>query len=736
MSKTIIVSNRLPLKLQMEGDSITATPSVGGLATGMRSVHTGDESIWVGWTGLTSEEIESEEQRDAIQNKCREEGCVNVELTEDELVNYYYGFSNRTMWPILHYFIEYTEYKNRFWEGYKNVNQKFADAIIENAERNDTIWVHDYQLMLVPQMIRKERPDVRIGYFLHIPFPSFEIFRTLPYRESLLEGVLGADLIGFHTYDYERHFLSSINRIVGAEVSFNEVVWDGRNIHVDTFPMGIDYKKFHNTAKNHVEQKESESDVKSNFLMKTHKDKKIVLSIDRLDYTKGIANRLRGFYNFLEKYQDYHGKVELIMLAVPSRTDVPQYQLLKKEIDELVGRLNGKFASAEWTPVHYFYRTLPFENLIDLYTSSDIALITPIRDGMNLVAKEFIASRVDQSGVLILSEMAGAAAELTEALNINPNSYDQIADTLKVALEMSEEEQVHRNKLMQERLERYDVAKWANDFMDMLRDDTRYSKAGDAEKFEKVEEEMVTAFAKADKRILFLDYDGTLVGFSDRPEDAKPNTKLKQLILKLLDQHNTEVVLVSGRDRQSLGEWWKNISVPIIAEHGVWSKDAGKTDFELNASANKEWMEYIRPRLQSFTDRTPGTFIEEKNYSLAWHYRQSDPVLGERRANELANVIKDISANHDINVLNGNKVLEVKNSGINKGKAIVDYMDNRSYDFILAIGDDWTDEFMFRELDDEAYTIKVGKRRTDARFMISGVQAVHDLLERLGKVDL
>lgn len=735
MSKTIIVSNRLPLKMKMEGDSITVTPSVGGLATGMRSVHTGDDSLWVGWTGLTSEEINGDQQRREIEKKCRDENCVNVELNENELDNYYYGFSNRTLWPILHYFVEYTEYKNRFWEGYQKVNQKFADAIIANASDNDTIWVHDYQLMLVPQMIRKERPNVRIGYFLHIPFPSFEIFRTLPYRESLLKGVLGADLIGFHTYDYERHFLSSINRIVGAEVSFNEVVWDGRNIHVDTFPMGIDYQKFHTTAKNQLQNNKTDAALKSRFLMKTHKDKKIVLSIDRLDYTKGIANRLRGFNTFLKKYPEYRGKVELIMLAVPSRTDVPQYQLLKKEVDELVGRLNGKFASAEWTPVHYFYRTLPFENLIDLYTSSDIALITPIRDGMNLVAKEFIASRVDQKGVLILSEMAGAAAELTEALNINPNSYDQIADTLKKAFEMPAEEQVHRNKLMQKRLERYDVAKWANDFMDLLKDDSRYMKAGDAVKFEKVEEELVTAFAKAKKRILFLDYDGTLVGFSDRPEDAKPGADLKEIISNLLHQENTEVVLVSGRDRQSLGEWWSDLPVPIIAEHGVWAKEASDQDFELNASAKREWMDYIRPRLQSFTDRTPGTFIEEKNYSLAWHYRQADPVLGERRANELANVIKDISANHDINVLNGNKVLEIKNSGINKGKAILDYMDNRKYDFVMAVGDDWTDEFMFRELDEDAYTIKVGKRRTDARYMISGVEAVHALLKRLGQIN-
>ncbi|MGC9343384.1 MAG: trehalose-6-phosphate synthase, partial [Bacteroidales bacterium] len=283
-------------------------------------------------------------------------------------------------------------------------------------------------------MIREEYPDVNIGFFLHIPFPSFELFRMLPWRKEILEGMLGADLIGFHSYDYERHFLSSVKRLFGHETYLNQIKLEDRIVKMDAFPMGIDYEKFHMAA---VELQntpiEEQSEVKKELerYRKNHPGRKLILSIDRLDYSKGIPQRLIAFEHFLIKYPEFREKVTLVMLSVPSRVEVEHYQLMKKEIDELVGRINGEFASINWTPIWYFYRSMPFENLIELYTTADVALITPVRDGMNLVAKEYLATRTDGTGVLILGEMAGAYKELNEALIINPNDKDEIAENIK-----------------------------------------------------------------------------------------------------------------------------------------------------------------------------------------------------------------------------------------------------------------------------------------------------------------
>ncbi|MCM4156546.1 bifunctional alpha,alpha-trehalose-phosphate synthase (UDP-forming)/trehalose-phosphatase [Gramella sp. AN32] len=732
MSKTIIISNRLPLQIAIENNQLEVTPSVGGLATGLKSFHKDGDSVWIGWSGLTKEEI-PEGLLDEVQKKAKKENCVAVNLTQQEIDGFYYGFSNRTIWPLFHYFMEYTESDSNYWESYKKVNQKYADVVLEHYKEGDVIWVHDYQLLLVPKMIREKAPEALIGFFNHIPFPSYEVFRTLPWRDEVLEGVLGADLIGFHTYDYERHFLSSVSRILRHQTDFNEITLPDRIVKVDSFPMGIDYEKFEQAALDHYESTaadQSELQKRLNHHLESTPDAKLILSIDRLDYTKGIAHRIRAFEYFLDNNPEFIEKVRLVMLAVPSRSNVPQYRRLKREIDELVGRINGKFSTVSWTPIWYFYRSMPFENLIDLYTTCGIALLTPIRDGMNLVAKEYIATRTDHTGVLILSEMAGAAHEMNEALIINPNNFDQVAQALKTAFEMPKEEQIERNKMLQKRLRRYSVEKWAQDFMKSLkamkenRDSFKSIRVSS-----QISDDIITEFKKAKKRILFIDYDGTLVGFTDKPENAKPDEDLKELIRELNKSEDTDVILISGRDKNTLGTWWKDVPVELISEHGVWMRQIDG-DWELAENVKSEWMEVVRPVIENFVDRTPGTFIEEKNYSLAWHYRKADPELGEMRANELSNVLKELISNRGLSVLEGNKVLEVKSSDVNKGKASTKKLMGTNYDFIFAIGDDWTDEYMFQELPDTSYTVKVGIKKTSAKYYVEGTKKVRDLLEK------
>ncbi|MGB5479861.1 MAG: bifunctional alpha,alpha-trehalose-phosphate synthase (UDP-forming)/trehalose-phosphatase [Eudoraea sp.] len=732
MSKTIIISNRLPVQLEISNGNINAIPSVGGLATGMKSVHSGGDSLWIGWSGLTDEEI-PKELVPKIDKALAEHGSSKVNLTEEEVNGFYFGFSNRTIWPLFHYFLEYAEFELDSWLTYKSVNQKFADAIIEKAGEEDTIWIHDYQLMLVPKMVRAMRPNLSIGFFLHIPFPSYEIFRTLPWREEVLEGLLGSDLIGFHTYDYERHFLSSVRRLLGAEVSFNDIYVDNRIVKVDSFPMGIDYEKFSEAAKTHqqnTEDQQSDLQRRLDLHKKSSPDAKLILSIDRLDYSKGIAKRLHAFKYFLDKYPEYKEKIRLIILAVPSRSNVPQYQLLKKEIDELVGRINGELSTVSWTPIWYFYRSLPFENLIDLYTSSDIAWLTPIRDGMNLVAKEYIATRTDKTGVLILSEMAGSANEMNESLLINPNNFEQIADTLFKAINMPLEEQKRRNAILQTRLERYNVEKWANDFMTSLQGQKDRDAANVSKRLtETLLKGVLQDYQKAKKRLFFIDYDGTLTGFKIDPQKASPDNELYDLLDQLSEKEGNDIYLISGRDKETFTRWFLPKKYNMIVEHGVWISERGE-EFKMLENVKKDWMEKIYPVLESFVDRTPGSFIEEKNYSLAWHYRNTDPDFGANRATELNTVLTSLIGNDDISVLNGNKVMEIKSSNVNKGRAAMRVLAQEDYDFIFAIGDDWTDEFMFQELPEEAVTVKVGMQNTQAKYYIENVSGVRGILQK------
>ncbi|MBC9796867.1 bifunctional alpha,alpha-trehalose-phosphate synthase (UDP-forming)/trehalose-phosphatase [Sinomicrobium weinanense] len=731
MNKTIIVSNRLPLQITINDNNLAITPSVGGLATGMKSVHEGGESLWIGWSGLTEEDLDND-LVEKVNNAIAREDCAAVSLTQKDLDNFYYGFSNNTLWPMFHYFMEYTAFEGEYWESYKEVNRKFADTVLQHTDDGDTIWVHDYQLLLLPGLIKKERPNTSIGFFLHIPFPSYEVFRTLPWREELLNGMLGADLLGFHTYDYERHFLSSVRRILRLDTHFNEISYQGRTLRVDSFPMGIDYDKFRNAAIAHNKQTpEQKSDLQKRLdaHLQSAPDAKMILSIDRLDYTKGIPNRLRAFEYFLDNYPQFKEKVRFILLAVPSRSNVPQYQLLKKETDELVGRINGKFATVNWTPIWYFYRSMPFENLIDLYTSCEVALITPVRDGMNLVAKEYIATRTDKDGVLVLSEMAGAAKEMNEALLINPNNFEQVAGTLKKALEMPEEEQKERNIFLQQRLERYSVEKWAGEFMKALKATKTLHHVIVSKKITpEIEKQLFNSYQKAGKRLIFLDYDGTLVNFTNKPKDAKPDSELYTLLDNLNRQENTELVIISGRDRETFDEWFGDQGYTLIVEHGVWLK-VGNREWQALEKLKRDWMINLRPIIETFVDRTPGTFIEEKNFSLAWHFRKADPELAQNRATELKTVLTSLISNYELSVLEGNKVIEIKSSNVNKGRAASRVLAEKDYDFIFAIGDDWTDEYMFKELPEEAFTVKVGLKKTSARYYVENTESVRELLK-------
>ena len=733
MQRFLIVSNRLPISIQTDNENINITPSVGGLATGLRPIHEKYDSRWIGWPGINPEDYSADVQ-DKINTQLENNNYIPVNVDTAIFDDYYYGFSNKTIWPLFHYFMQFTEYNESNWEAYKKVNEQFADVISEHISEDDILWIHDYQLLLLPQLIRKRFPKITIGFFLHIPFPSYEVFRLLPWRREIIEGMLGADLIGFHTYDYQRHFNSCVRRILGHETSFNQIKLNKRNVVSDNFPMGIDFdwfqkKAMENRTKSIKDKTDIQKEIDKYFLMTP--DRKLIVSIDRLDYTKGIPNRLEAFEFFLDTYPEYIGKVTLVMVATPSRDSVDSYQLLKKDVDELVGKINGKYASINWTPIWYFYRSLPLESVIELYGASEVALITPVRDGMNLVAKEYVASKIDRKGVLILSEMAGAAKEMNEAIIINPNNIREIADAIKTALEMPEEEQVQRNKHLQKRLKRYDVNKWANNFVDSLllaRKNRKISFGIDLTS--EIENTLIQTYQTSKKALFFLDYDGTLTGFKDDPQKAMPDKQLYDLLDKLSGKENTEVVIISGRDRDTFDKWFQNKNFHLITEHGVWLKKIdGQWEFLIQNS--NDWKSKIIHTLEYYVDRTPGSFIEEKNYSLVWHYRKTDPELGQMRAIELKDELSNLTANDDLEIMEGNKVIEVKGRGVNKGQAAMQFMQGNQYDFVVGIGDDWTDEYLFNVIPEDGVSIKIGAGKTGAKYHLADHTEVRAFLKKL-----
>jgi len=720
--KLIIISNRLPLKAsKLDSGEFEFSRSEGGLTTGLDSLQMEVEKHWVGWPGAFAE---TDEEQEKITKHLDEFKFHPVFLTAEHIQNYYEGYSNNVLWPLCHYFYSFVEYENKYWETYKEVNEMFCQAAIPFIEPGDIVWVQDYQLMLLPQLLRKAFPGISIGYFHHIPFPSYELFRVLPERDELLQGLLGADLIGFHTYDYMRHFVSACERVLDLQFKLDQVSLDNRIAFVDAFPMGINYTLYYDTPMlPQVQQKALE--LKNSF-----GPHKLILSVDRLDYSKGIIHRLKGFALFLEKHPEYKEKVSMAMIIVPSRDKVDRYADLKTKIDELIGSINGMYSTINWTPVYYFYRSFDFEELVAMYHIADIALVTPLRDGMNLVAKEYIAAKREDPGVLILSEMAGAAIELTDAIIVNPNDIEQIERAILEALEMPEKEQLKRLKAMQKIVAKQTVNKWAGDFVTELKavkqkNNDLNTERLDEDTFLKIQLDYRTA----KKRLFILDYDGTLAGFKGRPEDAVPTKELMGILEKLSDNKKNKVVISSGRNQATLEKWFGEMPITLAAEHGASYKEDGA--WHKNLPLTQPWDNEIVDIIQSFVDKTPRSKLEVKETALVWHYRNVDGWLASIREQQLLVALIAPCARQNLQIMRGNKVIEIKSPYHNKGSEVRRILKNHSFDFILAMGDDTTDEDTFRELPNEAYTIKIGAISEIARYNLRSQTGTLPFLKRL-----
>jgi trehalose 6-phosphate synthase/phosphatase len=716
----LIVSNRLPFTAHRGHDGLELRPSSGGLVSALEPVLRKRGGTWVGWPGITL-------KRGDVLPELEQSGdgsyrIAPILLSETEINRYYHGFSNRTLWPLFHSLHERAVFDRRDWEAYRRVNERFASVAASHAGDVDLVWVQDYHLLLAPLELRRTLGGRRIGFFLHVPFPPFDVFRLLPWDRELLRGLLASDLIGFHIPGYAQNFLECVERRLGARVDRRtmRVEWGDRTIQVGAFPIGIDFDAFDHEARAAAPSPEVHGE-------------RIVLGVDRLDYTKGIPERFLAFERLLELHPGHREKVVLLQLAVPSRSQVSEYRALKREIDELVGRINGRFATASWSPIRYLHRSLPQERLAALYRDADVALVTPLRDGMNLVAKEYAACQVAEPGVLVISKLAGASETMREALTVNPYSLDETAEAIHRALTMEEDERASRMASLRRRERRYNVERWVNSFLEAA---VRESEAL-AIPLDQDFEAWLAPYLARYRLAVFLDYDGTLTPIVDHPSDAVLPALAREGLAACARRADTDVSLVSGRSLEDVRKLVGRDDVTYATNHGLEIEGPGIEPFL------HEDLPHYRGRLPELTrvltEMAPeGAWVEEKGHTATFHFRQAAVADRARAAEEARRLINE----HGFQARDAKMAVEARPPiGWDKGRAVLHVLRSRYGPAwservrVVYVGDDHTDEDAFRLLEGLAITFRVGpaEETTAASHRLANVEAVHDLLQWLAK---
>lgn len=663
----------------------------------------------------------------------------------------------RTLWPLFHYLPGEIDFDEAQWDGYYRANVAFANAIRQVARDGDMIWVQDYHLMLLPALLREalaDMPDIRIGFFLHTPFPSSEVYRVLPVRKQILLGVLQCDLIGFHTYDYARHFLSSCSRILGLQTMPNGVEYDGRFVHVGTFPIGIDPDQFINSLEDPIVQ-EKIQELQGRFA-----GKKIIVGVDRLDYIKGVPHKLHAFDLFLTRYPEFQGKVALLQVAVPTRTEVEEYKNLRTSVNELVGRINGKFGTFEFTPVQYLYRSVSFPDLVALYRVADVCVVTSTRDGMNLVSYEYIATQKDKNGTLILSEFAGAAQSMNGAIIINPWNIDEIVEAYREALTTSPETAAVNHKKLFKYVSKHTASYWGQSFVCELQKIA--TDTANAKKYKRVKmSEVKDAFINSkDWRLILVGEDeicGPALATQENGGYGRPDVRIIASLSRLANTLNTLVYVLSSRQRSSLEEVFAHSNVGLVCEHGSFirhpmevrlrlaslaSSSSPREDWiELASHGDESWREKIAALLKFYTDHTPGSFMEEREKIVAWHFGNSDQEFVAWQAAELQANLEKLLSHAPVSVSPRKTTLEIRPSLVDKSAALRRIIGDLgslqvTCDFVLGVEDGVNDDTVFttteQQLQDAAiFTITIGKRRSTARYYVDSLNELTHLLAAL-----
>lgn len=710
MGRTVLVSHRLPFTAKFQDQKVTLNASVGGLATGLLPMLT-EDSLWIGWSGL-SQKLPKKHQQ-SLEAQFTEQHCLTVNFPVESHRAFLSDVCNGVIWPLYHYQVGVLPVRMPGWKDYVAINRSFADRILESAKDGDELWIHDYHLQLLPQILRDRGYKGQIGFFLHIPFPAYEIFRILPWRHDILRGILGADLIGFHTESYCQHFLENVQKLLGLDVSNRGVRLSDRQIEVDAFPLGVDVNTLESTDEGMQSLGQSLRTIRQDG------ERRLFMSVDRMDYTKGLARKILAFEHLLDTREDLRGKLTLVQIAPPSRDEVPAYTRFRRDLDEHVGRINGKYGSPDYQPVQYLARSYHPQEIFQAYKEVDVMLVTPVRDGMNLVAKEFVAARNDEDGVLVLSELAGAASELFDALPVNPYDIEQMSQVFYEAVTMPEADRRARMRAMRERVLPFSTVSWAKDFLSRLktvRRDTGITVASPTA--------IAREIAATPKPIrLYLDYDGTLFPIVRLPDMAVPDQSLRQLLTRLARHPRCDVHIVSGRSMKNLQRWFPALPITLHAEHGAISSN-GKMVMDPQGSV--QLLERCYSALQDIAQRYPGARVERKTYGSTFHYRNAEN--GEQAAANVLAMIREEFKGEAIDILKGKKNVEIRLQGINKGAVLKQAESDAT---VVAIGDDVTDEDMFAAVPESGVTIAVGSQPSHARYRLRDSNEVRTFLREL-----
>ncbi|CAL0328853.1 unnamed protein product [Lupinus luteus] len=678
--RLLVVANRLPVSAVRKGeDSWSLEISAGGLVSALLGVKE-FETRWIGWAGVN---VPDEIGQEALTKALAEKRCIPVFLDEEIVHQYYNGYCNNILWPLFHYLglpqedrLATTRSFQSQFAAYEKANQMFADVVNEHYEEGDVVWCHDYHLMFLPKCLKKYNSNMKVGWFLHTPFPSSEIHRTLPSRSELLHSVLAADLVGFHTYDYARHFVSACTRILGLEGTPDGVEYQGKLTRVAAFPIGIDSERFIRA----LDLSPVQDHVKD--LQERFKGRKVMLGVDRLDMIKGIPQKLLAFEKFLEENVYWRDKVVLLQIAVPTRTDVPEYQKLTSQVHEIVGRINGRFGTLTAVPIHHLDRSLDFHALCALYAVTDVALVTSLRDGMNLVSYEFVACQEKKKGVLILSEFAGAAQSLgAGAILVNPWNITEVADAIGKALNMPSAEREKRHKHNFLHVKSHTAQEWAATFVSELNDTVIEAQLRTRQVPPRLPTKTaIEHYLQSTNRLVILGFNGTLTepvektGDQIKEMELKVHPLLKQPLTALCSDPNTTVVVLSGSGRKVLDENFEEYGMWLAAENGMFlHPSTGEWMTTMPEHLTMEWVDSVKHVFEYFTERTPRSHFdfEERETSLVWNYKYSDVEFGRLQARDmLQHLWAGPISNASVDVVHGSRCIEVRAVGVTKGAAI------------------------------------------------------------------
>ena len=710
----LIVSNRLPMTFHRADRGVEGRRSAGGLVSALEPVLRDRGGKWIGWAGIELPEGDHFDSDDPYTMQ-------PVRISDAEVEGYYHGFSNRTLWPLFHCFNERAKFHKSDWEAYEKVNIRFAEVTAAAAPEGGLVWIHDYHLMLMPIYLRQSRPDLRIAFFLHIPFPPWDVFRLLPWHREILRRILGADLIGFHVDPYTDNFLDCVEHCLPARVDRQNrlIEHGGRTTRVGSYPIGIDFDFFANFSQSAPD-----------FLRGSER---VILGVDRLDYTKGIPQKLRAFERLLELHPEHRGQVVLLQLAVPSRSQVSEYQTLKKNIDEIVGRIGGRFATADWSPIRYLYQSIDQEQLTALYRDSDVALITPGRDGMNLVAKEYVACQVREPGVLVLSSMTGAAETMREAISVNPNDLDGTAESIHRALTMDWEERRSRMTSLRRRERRDNVNAWVDSFVND-------ASAGPSELQPLTQGEFsswLNPFLKTYRVALFLGYDGALVPVTELGPQGNPSDELRDALELCARKPSVDVAIVSGRPLAELQTIVGNPELIYAGNRGLEIAGPEVAAFRhQETSTFEERAQHLATELNAI--KVDGSWIETKGASLIFRF----PKVRPSQRGELRDQIIEIAHTAEFETREVEAGIEARPfTSWDKGNAVLHILRERYgedwQDFIrvVYVGYDLADEKVFTMLRGLGVTFRVGHADTltAASHHLPNIESVRALIDWLAQ---